>query len=167
MRNVLFRLPSASQKCACLSSLSSELLGVLLYRGIFVTLVCLISTRLWGLPSLPRVLGDKRHRPKIAKNVSTILFQNTDSQQNLTEKKRQFATATIHKRYLFTLLFRQWHDRPGQHDSKSSLLCKLKDILNKPSFNTWRTCYAVCVLRLLFPFLVQRSTRCHVSHDFL
>ena len=43
-----------------------------------------------------RYFGDKRHRSKIAKNVATILFQNTDSRQKLTEKKRQFATATIH-----------------------------------------------------------------------
>ena len=52
-------------------------------------------SRKWGLP---RGFSDKRHRSKIAKNVETILYQNTDSRQKLTEKSDnlQFATATIH-----------------------------------------------------------------------
>jgi len=45
------------------------------------------------------VLATSDIAPKLQKkliNVATILFQNTDSRQKLTEKKRQFATATIH-----------------------------------------------------------------------
>ena len=40
---------------------------------------------------------DKRHRrSKIAENVATILFQNTDSRQKPDGKKRQYAPPTIH-----------------------------------------------------------------------
>ena len=90
--------PRQDFSCACVILFISAL--TLLWpraSGLWnVEMACVKSKRerrenVWGLP---RGFSDKRHRSKIAKNVETILFQNTDSRQKLTEKKRQFATAT-------------------------------------------------------------------------
>ena len=43
---------------------------------------------------LPRGFGDKRHCSEIPNNAAQIFFQKPESRQNLTRKKRQFATTT-------------------------------------------------------------------------